>query len=581
MLAVFASLLAAGIPAASASSERARRYIVVLEDSVQDPRAVGREHSRSHNARIGHVYEHALKGYSAMMSDVAAARIASDHRVSYVEADGVVHKVDVQESPTWGLDRVDQRNLPLDASYTYNTTGSGVRAYIIDTGISSHTDFLGRVSSGYDFVDDDADSSDCDGHGTHVAGTVAGKTYGVAKSASLVGVRVLDCNGSGTWSGVIAGVDWVTANHVKPAVANMSLGGGASSSVDQAVAGSIAEGVTYAIAAGNGNQGGKAQDACNYSPARVPAALTVGATNSSDTKASWSNYGTCLDLFAPGVSITSTTMSGGTATWSGTSMATPHVAGVAALYLEVNPTASAAVVSGAITGGATAGVVGSRGSGSPNLLLYSLLTAPEPPSGDPAAPVATDDAAETTTDSEVKVDVLVNDTDANGDPLTVTNLTQPAAGGGSAAYSDADKTVTYTAPATPGTYSFTYTANDGTSDSNIATATVTVTEPAPPPAGASTATVGYRTSGGRLADKHLAITVVLTDSGGNPVGGAALEVLLALNGSPGWVGTGTTLSDGSVTWELKNASSGTYSTSVTKVSGEPWTGTTLDPGFVK
>jgi subtilisin family serine protease len=376
-------LLTAGLaPVADAASGRAGRYIVVLEDSVKDPRAVAREQSRSNNARLGHVYQHALKGYSATMSDVAAARLASDPRVAYVEADGVAHKVATQANPTWGLDRIDDRS-GLDRSYDYSATGSGVSAYIIDSGIRiSHSDFDGRASYGFDSVDG-GDSDDCDGHGTHVAGTVGGETYGVAKDVNLVAVRVLNCSGSGSWSGVIAGIDWVTNNAVKPAVANMSLGGGFSSSVNQAVANSVDAGITYAVAAGNGNQGGKAQNACNYSPASTPSALTVGATNSSDTKASWSNYGTCLDLFAPGVSITSTTMDGETATWSGTSMATPHVAGVAALYLQGDPTASAGAVATAITGSATADVVSSAGSGSPNLLLYSPLTprdtTPPPP----------------------------------------------------------------------------------------------------------------------------------------------------------------------------------------------------------
>ena len=286
--------------------------------------------------------------------------------------------------PSWGLDRIDQRSWTTPSnSYSFSATGNGVTAYIIDTGIDfTHPDLEGRASTGIDEVTAGGTAADCNGHGTHVSGTVGGATYGVAKDVKLVAVRVLDCSGSGSTSGVAAGIDWVTANAQKPAVANMSLGGSASTTLDAAVSNSIAAGVTYAIAAGNGNFLGIAQDACTTSPARVTAAITVSATDNTDTKASWANYGTCVDIFAPGVNITSAwwSTSGQTQnTISGTSMATPHVTGAAALYLEANPTATPAAVATALINNATTGVVKNAGSGTPNRLLYTGTEAPPPP----------------------------------------------------------------------------------------------------------------------------------------------------------------------------------------------------------
>lgn len=314
-------------------------------------------------------YYSALLGFAATLPASSLLALRQNPAVDYIEADQVV-SIDTTQSPaTWGIDRIDQRNLPLSNSYTYNNTGSGVHAYIIDTGIrTTHTEFGGRASIGTDTVGDGQNGVDCNGHGTHVAGTVGGATYGVAKNVALVAVRVLNCSGSGSTSGVISGVDWVTSHAAKPAVANMSLGGSASSSLDNAVKNSIASGVTYAIAAGNSNK-----NACNYSPARVAEAITVGATTSSDSRASYSNYGSCLDLFAPGSSITSAWYSSDTATntISGTSMATPHVAGVAALYLQSNSSATPAQVRDALVNNATTGVVKSPGKNSPNRLLFT------------------------------------------------------------------------------------------------------------------------------------------------------------------------------------------------------------------
>ena len=351
-------------------------WIVVLEDRV-DVDAAAQDLTGLSRGQVKHLYKSALKGFAADMSDADAVRIAADPRVKYVEEDSEVSLEATQSGATWGLDRIDQRNLPLDGTYTYNTTASNVHAYIVDTGIrTSHTDFGGRASVGFDAIGDGQNGQDCNGHGTHVSGTVGGATYGVAKGVTLVAVRVLNCSGSGTNSGVIAGVNWVAQNRIIPAVANMSLGGGASQALDDAVTGAVNAGVTFCVAAGNSNV-----DACTTSPARTPAAITVGATDSTDHRASFSNFGTCVDIFGPGVNITSDWFSSTTATntISGTSMATPHTAGVAALFLAANPSASPATVASNMISNSTTGVVIGAGTGSPNRLLFSIFGAPPPP----------------------------------------------------------------------------------------------------------------------------------------------------------------------------------------------------------
>lgn len=379
-------------------------YIVVLKDGKAAPTAVRKAAADLAAANAGavtHTYTAAVRGFAVRMTEARAKRLAADPRVAMVAQDGVVTATATQSPATWGLDRIDQRALPLDNSYTYSTTASNVHAYIIDTGIrTTHADFGGRATVGYDAVGDGQNGNDCNGHGTHVAGTVGGSTYGVAKGVALVAVRVLSCSGSGSNAGVIAGVDWVTANAIKPAVANMSLGGGAYAPLDTAVRNSIASGVTYSLAAGNSNA-----DACNSSPSRVTEALVVGASTNTDARASFSNYGTCLDLFAPGQNITSSWNTSDTATntISGTSMAAPHVAGAAALYLATNTTAGPAAVQSAIVAASTPNVITNPGTGSPNRLLYTGTggTTP-PPTGTTftnAADVAIPDAGAAVTSS--------------------------------------------------------------------------------------------------------------------------------------------------------------------------------------
>ena len=354
---------------ADSPSAVAGTYLVVLKDGTQIDKSRADRLAQRYGGTVTRVFGHAIEGYTAHLSARQAARLAADPSVASVEADQRVSITDTQTAAPWGLDRVDQRNLPLSQTYTYGPS-SGVTVYVVDTGITvTHQDFGGRASYGYDAVDGDNVAQDGNGHGTFVAGVAAGSTYGIAKNANIVGVRVLNDSGSGTTAGVIAGIDWVTANAVPGrSVANLSLGGGASSTLDAAVRRSITAGIPYAIAAGNSGV-----NAANTSPARVTEALTVGATGRTDARASWSNYGAVLDLFAPGVDITSAWRTSNTATYtgSGTSFSSPHVAGAAALYLTAHSGASVATVNAAIVTAATTGVVTSPGSGSPNRLLYT------------------------------------------------------------------------------------------------------------------------------------------------------------------------------------------------------------------
>jgi serine protease len=389
LLTAFAALVLA-VPAHAAELRRARgprvdgQYIVVLKDAaagladergLRPPTArVAQAMARAHGFQLGHAYAQVLRGFSARANRAALDRLLADPRVAFVEEDAVVFADATQAGATWGLDRIDRRERPLDRRYTYDSTGAGVHAYILDTGIrATHADFGGRVSAGYGVVRDGRGTADCNGHGTHVAGTVGGATWGVAKAARLHPVRVLGCNGSGSQSALIAGMDWVARRHLKPAVANLSLAGGASAAVDDAVLRLVQAGVVVVAAAGNDNA-----NACGYSPARAAPALTVAATTSLDARSVFSNFGACVDLFAPGSSITSTWSTGDTATQSvsGTSMAAPHVAGVAALYLATHPSATAAEVATALLENASAGRVADP-AGSPNRLLHSLFGARE------------------------------------------------------------------------------------------------------------------------------------------------------------------------------------------------------------
>jgi subtilisin family serine protease len=401
---LFVSLPAANMASAD-QDESEGSYLVVMRssDDLDEEEA---EISRS-GGRTEKRFSRAINALSVKVKHSEAGRIRNNPKVLFVELDQPMYALDTQSpSPSWGLDRIDQRALPLNSTFTASAKGAGVNAYIVDTGISStHVDFTGRMSTGFSSIVDGNGTNDCNGHGTHVAGTTAGTTYGIAKSATLIPVRVLDCIGSGTTSGVIAGLDWIVGHHTAgtPAVANMSLGGGASAALDAAVQNVINDGVVMAVAAGNDGL-----NACNYSPARAANAITVGSTTTADARSTFSNTGTCVDIFAPGSSITSAWIGNTTAisTISGTSMAAPHVAGVAAVLIGRFPTSTPAQIATMLRTSATPNVVTSAGTGSPNYLLYldpvgGPIVAPPPPT--PVAPSAPTGIAITTGSGQISV----------------------------------------------------------------------------------------------------------------------------------------------------------------------------------
>ena len=462
-LLVSVGLACAGAPPAAAQQGIPLTKVIVRLKPVANLDAE-LTRARDLGARVGFRYSTALLGFSVEVPQQAVDALRRNPAILSVEPDVTITTTATQSSPPWGLDRVDQRALPLSNSYTYPADGAGVTAYVIDTGIlGGHSDFGGRVRAGYSAINDGRGTTDCDGHGTHVAGTVAGAGYGVAKGATPVAVRVLDCNGSGSTSGVIAGVDWAAADHAAgtPAVANLSLGGSTSSALDAAVTALVDDGVTVAVSAGNSNV-----NACTQSPARTAAALTVAATERSDARASYSNFGSCVDVFAPGSGIVSDwyTSPTATATLSGTSMASPHVAGAAAVLLSQQRGLTPAQVASRLVGSATADVVTNAGSGTPNRLLY--VEAPA------ATPLAVANPGNQTTARGTAVSLTLRATD--GSPP----YTWSASGLPAGLAIDASTGVVSGTPTTAASGPVTVTARDAAGATASTSFTWTVTAPA-------------------------------------------------------------------------------------------------------